>query len=155
RRARTRPWSAAATATARPAPHCATGGRRGACPPTGGRIARPDAVRVPSRRHVGERLTVFSYRPAAALPQGLPFPMGSRLAYFGGNVSRWVHTDWRPLVARHQRRAGTRLTTKAAVEGAFDSYARYWYELLRLPKDVRDGEIEPHFSIKGYEHITD
>jgi KDO2-lipid IV(A) lauroyltransferase len=59
----------------------------------------------------------------------------------------------RALVARHQRRAGSVLEPDAAVARAFDSYARYWYELLRLPKDVAQGEIVPHFEIDGYDHI--
>jgi KDO2-lipid IV(A) lauroyltransferase len=53
------------------------------------------------------------------------------------------------MAARHQRRA----TGRAAVSGVFDSYGRYWLEMLRLPAEVRAGTVESLCPIEGYEHI--
>lgn len=39
------------------------------------------------------------------------------------------------------------------VEGVFDSYGRYWLEMLRLPAEVRSGSIDAHCTIEGFEHI--
>ena len=58
------------------------------------------------------------------------------------------------MVARHQRRANGS-EQPDAVAGAFDSYARYWLEMLRLPAEVRRGEVADHFTIAGYERILD
>lgn len=61
------------------------------------------------------------------------------------------------MAARHQRRAAPdagkdRRALDAAVRGVFESYARYWLELFRLPGESPDS-IEEHFSIEGFEHI--
>jgi KDO2-lipid IV(A) lauroyltransferase len=58
----------------------------------------------------------------------------------------------RAMAARHQRRAGA-TDVDAAVRGAFDSYARYWLELLRLPGDMRRNDVATHIDAEGYEHI--
>lgn len=60
----------------------------------------------------------------------------------------------RRLVARHQARAdGDGAATRGAVTGAFGSYARYWYEMLRLPADLRRGAVDRHFRVEGYHHL--
>lgn len=61
------------------------------------------------------------------------------------------------MAARHQRRAAPDgglddRALDAAVRGVFESYARYWAELFRLPGESPDS-IEEHFSIEGFEHI--
>ena len=103
------------------------------------------------------RFTTWSYRAAAAIAETLPPRVGEPLAGVAGRVARRAMPGRRALVARHQRRAAAAaasdLDTDAAVAGAFASYARYWYELLRLPRAVRDGEVPAHFTIEGYEHI--
>jgi KDO2-lipid IV(A) lauroyltransferase len=58
------------------------------------------------------------------------------------------------MSARHQRRVTGR-ADPAAVHGVFQWYGRYWLEILRLPADVRNGSVDPNFTIEGYEHITD
>jgi lauroyl/myristoyl acyltransferase len=94
----------------------------------------------------------LTFRAAAAVAEALPAGAGERLAAVGGSVARGVMRDRRALVVRHQRRAAGH-ADHDAVRGVFDSYARYWYELLRLPKDVRGGEVATHFTIDGYEYI--
>ncbi len=62
----------------------------------------------------------------------------------------------RHFVALHQARArGVTLTgsaRKAAVREAFESYARYWMESLRLPQ-MTPAEVDAGFTIEGLEHI--
>jgi KDO2-lipid IV(A) lauroyltransferase len=101
---------------------------------------------------VRDRLTALTYRAAATVAQAVPRPVGDALAHVGGRVARRTMHDRRALVARHQRRARG-VEASDAVDGAFDSYARYWYEMLRLPADVRRGVVQRHFVIDGYEHI--
>src|SRR5262245_35392056 len=103
---------------------------------------------------MNDRITTFAYRAASAIAQAVPIRAGARLAHFGGRVAARFGGGRRALVAKHQQRAGSTKPPDEAVAAAFDSYARYWYELMRLPRDVRNGEILPHFSIEGYEHIT-
>ena len=102
------------------------------------------------------RFTTWSYRAAACdrrdvAPSPRRAPGGCR-----GQGRAAVHAGsprprrTAPAPCRATRRG---LDTDAAVAGAFDSYARYWYELLRLPRAVRDGEVPSHFTIEGYEHI--
>lgn len=62
------------------------------------------------------------------------------------------------MAARHQRRAAPdglvdSGALDAAVRGVFESYARYWTELFRLPSESPES-IEKHFSIEGFEYIV-
>ena len=98
------------------------------------------------------RLTSLTYRGASALVQGLPPAVGDRLARVGGRVAARTMKRRREMVVRHQRRASGSLED-GAIAGAFDSYARYWLEMLRMPADVRRGEVAAHFSIDGYDRI--
>jgi phosphatidylinositol dimannoside acyltransferase len=109
----------------------------------------PDAVLVS-----GRRTSLLTFRAATAIAGTLPPALGERLAHVGGRVARRTMVDRRVMVARHQRRARDgAFDVDAAVAGAFDSYARYWYDLFRLPAAVRRGEVPAHFTIEGYEHI--
>jgi KDO2-lipid IV(A) lauroyltransferase len=60
------------------------------------------------------------------------------------------------MAARHLQRAsgGTLrgLSLERAVNGAFESYARYWLEMFRLPQESR-AALDEHFAVDGYEHI--
>jgi KDO2-lipid IV(A) lauroyltransferase len=106
---------------------------------------------------VAGRRTALTYRAAAAVAESLPPSIGERLAHVGGRIAARAMPERRAVVARHQQRAAALAPTAVAgaVAGAFDSYARYWYELLRLPAAIRRGEIPTHFTIDGYEHIVD
>jgi KDO2-lipid IV(A) lauroyltransferase len=104
----------------------------------------------------------LAYRAAAAVAEALPPSIGERLAHLGGRIAARRMHERRALVARHQQRAAglapatvDKSTVDRAVAGAFDSYARYWYEMLRLPAAIRRGEVPTHFTIEGYEHIED
>ena len=98
------------------------------------------------------QLTAWAYRSASAVAQFVPASLGTRLAGFGGRIAHKAMGDRAAMVARHQRRVLGR-DDPDAVAGAFDSYARYWLEMLRVPADVRRGDIPAYFHIDGYEHI--
>jgi KDO2-lipid IV(A) lauroyltransferase len=65
----------------------------------------------------------------------------------------------RTMAARHQARACSGANGAAAdassVRGVFESYGRYWVEMLRLPAEVRAGAIPGLGRIEGFEHVTD
>jgi KDO2-lipid IV(A) lauroyltransferase len=58
------------------------------------------------------------------------------------------------MAARHQARAGAG-SNGSGVRGVFESYGRYWVEMLRLPADVRAGSISSLGHIEGFERILD
>jgi phosphatidylinositol dimannoside acyltransferase len=95
------------------------------------------------------RLTTSLYRAGAAVAQRLPASVATPIARAVGRAAAPLLGDQRRMAARHQRRASGR----DAVDGVFDSYGRYWLEMLRLPAEVRAGTIAAHCPIEGYEHI--
>jgi len=99
-----------------------------------------------------DRATVAAYRTADVVAQRLPVPAGTFLARAGGRAALHLMPGRRRMVARHQRRVLGH-DDPAAVRGAFESYARYWLEMFRLPADVRRGEVDRHFSVDGLEHV--
>jgi KDO2-lipid IV(A) lauroyltransferase len=104
-----------------------------------------------------ERAVDAAYRGAAWLAQTLPYPAADVLARFAGAAAPHVMRERAAMVARHQQRIADWTLTDAElrtrVRATFGSYARYWLEIFRLPVDVRDRQVAPHFTIEGYEHI--
>jgi lauroyl/myristoyl acyltransferase len=101
---------------------------------------------------------VALYRAGAAVAQRLPAQVGIAAGRAFGRAARFAMPGRRRMITRHLRRAsGGRLrgvALRRAVTGAFDSYGRYWYELLAIPRDVRDGRILDRIVIEG-EHFID
>ena len=66
--------------------------------------------------------------------------------------------DRRRIIAAHlQRIHGGRLSALALrreVQRAFDSYARYWFELFRLP-EVSVAELDAGMSLSGFGNVID
>ncbi len=91
---------------------------------------------------------------ASALPRPAAVPVSRALARLV--VASPKSARDRQFVARHQSRArGAVLEGQArkdAVREAFESYARYWMESLRLPTMTPE-EVDGGFSIEGLEHI--
>ena len=62
----------------------------------------------------------------------------------------------RRMSARHLQRASggalQGIALERSVSEAFDSYARYWVEMFRLPHAAKS-DIEANFTITGYEHM--
>jgi lauroyl/myristoyl acyltransferase len=95
------------------------------------------------------RLTTFAYRAGSTAAQIIPAAVATPIARGIGRGAGRFLTDQRHMAARHQQRATGRDDTR----GVFDSYGRYWLEMLRLPAEVRAGTVESHCEIEGYEHI--
>jgi KDO2-lipid IV(A) lauroyltransferase len=101
------------------------------------------------------RLSYAAYRAAAWLAEVLPPSLGMLLAFVAGRAAPYAMPGRRTMARRHQRRLTTGASEaelRHAVRGVFDSYARYWYEIFRLPEEVRRATIVQHFTIDGYEH---
>jgi lauroyl/myristoyl acyltransferase len=60
--------------------------------------------------------------------------------------------DRRRVVTANLRRITGRPPTPAEVRAAFDSYARYWVELFRLPR-VTAAELDAGITVDGLEHL--
>ncbi|MGO9877121.1 MAG: phosphatidylinositol mannoside acyltransferase [Acidimicrobiia bacterium] len=102
------------------------------------------------------QVTAFAYRAGATAAQLVPASLATPIARAIGRASVPLLPEQRRMAARHQRRAvpGDRSgLDRTNVEGVFDSYGRYWLEMLRLPAEVRSGAIASHFAIEGFEYI--
>jgi KDO2-lipid IV(A) lauroyltransferase len=90
------------------------------------------------------------------LGQTIPPALGRPLATGVGRALMLAMPGRRAMATRHLSRAsGGALRgadLKAAVAGTFDSYARYWLEMFRLPH-VGLTEVEANIEVVGYEHI--
>jgi KDO2-lipid IV(A) lauroyltransferase len=100
-------------------------------------------------------VTALAYRAGAAAAQLVPASLATPLARAIGRASAPLLPAQRRMAARHQRRAQPDNGGRPGVEEVFDSYGRYWLEMLRLPAEVRSGAVASHFTIEGFEHIEE
>jgi KDO2-lipid IV(A) lauroyltransferase len=101
-------------------------------------------------------LTYAAYRGAAGLAEALPPRVGNSLARVAGRAARRAMRGRNRMAIRHQHRvAATPGNVDDAVRAAWDSYGRYWFEMFRLPAEVRNRTIADHFTIDGWEYIED
>lgn len=117
-------------------------------PPSRGRSPTPSA-----------RASYLAYRVGAEVAQRVPYAVGEPLVHLVGRALAYAMPRRRRQLERNLRHA-----TRGAVEGrtlrrmvgvAFASYGRYWLELFRLPKEVREGtSLEPRLEAVGFEHIA-
>lgn len=112
--------------------------------------------RNPFERFAGAA-TVGGYRTGALMARLLPGVVASGLASPIGFGASFGNAERRAIIERHLRRvnpelAGYRL--RGAVQDAFDSYARYWIDSLRLP-NLSARTVAADFEIVGYRHVTD
>jgi KDO2-lipid IV(A) lauroyltransferase len=102
------------------------------------------------------RATYLAYRTGALAAQLIPPALGEPAARGIGRALSLAMPTRRRMVARHLRRASDGalhgVALDRAVSAAFDSYARYWLDMFRLPHEW-DRAIERNFSVEGYEHI--
>jgi KDO2-lipid IV(A) lauroyltransferase len=114
---------------------------------------------VADDRSVGRSAVVSLYRAGASVAAMLPDSVGIAAGRALGRASRHVMPGRRRMITRHLERASNGelqgLALRRAVAGAFDSYGRYWYELLVAPHDVRAGRISERVRLDGIEHIED
>jgi KDO2-lipid IV(A) lauroyltransferase len=105
------------------------------------------------------RLTTLAYRAGSRVAQVVPGSIATPAGRIIGRVAAPLLPAQRAMAARHQLRAGSTANGAGAngssVQGVFESYGRYWVEMLRLPRDVRAGAIPKLGRIDGFEHVTD
>ncbi len=99
------------------------------------------------------QVTALAYRAGATAAQLVPASVATPLARAIGRASAQLMPAQRRMAARHQRRAVPDDHAAHGVDGVFDSYGRYWLEMLRLPAEVRSGAVASNFDIEGFEHI--
>jgi KDO2-lipid IV(A) lauroyltransferase len=111
---------------------------------------------VPSARG---RLTTLAYRAGSRVAQLVPGSVATPIGRVLGRAAAPLLPAQRAMAARHQARAcaGTRGSSAdaSAVRGVFESYGRYWVEMLRLPADVRSGAIPSLGRIEDFGHVTE
>ncbi len=97
-----------------------------------------------------------AYRTGALAARVVPPALGRPAARGIGRALAATMPGRRRMVARHLRRASGGAISDAdlerAVGGAFDSYARYWLEMFRLPHE-RKAAIDRDFEVVGFEHL--
>ena len=101
-------------------------------------------------------VTVGSYRAGSLIARMMPAIVASGLANplgYGANV---VNAQRRAMVERHLRRVNptwSRWRLRAAVQDAFESYARYWVESFRLPS-LSTRAVAAGCEVVGFDHVT-
>jgi lauroyl/myristoyl acyltransferase len=116
----------------------------------------PRAGRTPLQRWT-DAMTVGTYRTGAALARYLPAFVADGLAPPIGLTASFANTERRAMVERHMRRVNPtwpNVKIRAAVQGAFDSYTRYWIESLRLPS-LSARTVDAGMRLTGFSHVTD
>jgi KDO2-lipid IV(A) lauroyltransferase len=114
------------------------------------------AARGPLQRW-SDALTVGGFRTGVALARVLPGFVAEGLAPPIAFGASFANVERRAMVERHMRRvnptwSNTRI--RQAVQGAFDSYTRYWIESLRLPS-LPPSVIEAGLRLVGFSQVTD
>jgi KDO2-lipid IV(A) lauroyltransferase len=112
--------------------------------------------RTPLERFTGAA-TVGGYRTGALMARLLPGFMATGLAQPIGFGASFANVERREMIERHLQRINPELTgyrLRRASQDAFDSYARYWIESLRLP-NVSARVVAANFDLVGFHHITD
>lgn len=103
-------------------------------------------------------LSVPALRVASGLVRVVPSPVGSRVARLLGRVAVPISGEQRLIAERNLRRAlgadATDGEIRRGVDAVFESYARYWYDTLRLPS-LTPRQVADGFTIEGLEHVTD
>jgi phosphatidylinositol dimannoside acyltransferase len=105
---------------------------------------------------LSQRATYLAYRAGGLIAPLIPTVIAGPLATGVGRTLLHAMPGRRKMAERHLSRAsGGELqggALRGAVAGTFDSYARYWLEMFRLPHDAR-GDLASGFEVEGYEHV--
>ena len=104
------------------------------------------------------KAVVAAYRAGSLAARRLPAPVAALAGRAMGAGMAVGDGERRRLVARHQQRVhGGTLSPAAqrrAVQRAFDSYARYWVDMFRLP-DLSAAELDAQMSYEGLDRLVD
>ncbi len=103
-------------------------------------------------------LTVGGLRLAQRIVKVVPRPIGAPTARLLGRLAVPFSGEQALIAERNMRRVlgpeASDAQIRRAVRQVFESYARYWFDTLRLPalnpKEVADG-----FTIEGAQHVID
>jgi len=95
---------------------------------------------------------MLAYRAGSRVAQAVPGSITTPAGRVVGEAAGRLMPGRRRMAARHQHRVAAD-AGPAEVRGVFESYGRYWVEMLRLPGDVRAGRIASQGTIDGYENI--
>jgi KDO2-lipid IV(A) lauroyltransferase len=116
----------------------------------------PSRRRSPYQRWT-DALTVGGYRTGAALARYVPGIVAEGLAAPIGLGASFASVERREMVERHMRRVNptwSNVRIRQAVQGAFDSYTRYWIESLRLPS-LSTRTVAAGHRVAGFSSISD
>lgn len=105
---------------------------------------------------LSDAVTVGSYRAGSAFARALPGVVAAGLANPLGTGAQFASPRRRAMIERHLRRVNpqwSRWRLRAAVQDAFESYARYWIETARLPSLSRE-VVDAGMEVDGFEHVT-
>jgi phosphatidylinositol dimannoside acyltransferase len=110
---------------------------------------------VPARLSAGT-LSYLGYRAGSAVALALPPKLAEPVARLTARLMMAAMGGRRRMIGRHLQRvhgpgAGSH-ELRRAVAAAFDSYARYWLEAFRLPKET-PASLEARFEHDGLEHL--
>jgi phosphatidylinositol dimannoside acyltransferase len=117
----------------------------------------PSRPRTPSQRWT-DALTVGGFRTGTAVARFVPAAIAEGLAptiALGVNLA--ASPERRAMVERHMRRVNPSWPSariRQAVQGAFDSYTRYFIESMRLPS-LSARTIAANHRLTGMSRITD
>ncbi|UDY36146.1 phosphatidylinositol mannoside acyltransferase [Dermatobacter hominis] len=103
-------------------------------------------------------LSVGGLRLASRLVRAVPGPVGAAAASALGRLAVPLSGDQRLIAERNMRRAlgpdASDAQIRRAVRQVFQSYARYWFDTLRLPA-LTPTQVADGISIEGLHHLTE
>ena len=108
------------------------------------------------RDRLAAAMTVGGFRAGVTAAKLTPGLVANGLASPIGLTASFANRERRAMIERHLRRInpswGPR-RLRGAVQAAFDSYARYWIESMRLP-GLPAHVVEAGLETDGYEHVV-
>lgn len=110
----------------------------------------------PLQKRMADSFTASGYRAGSWIAQLTPGPIAQAGASLVGAALGPSMRSRRSMIERHLKRVNPTLTglaLRVAVQGAFDSYARYWVESFRLPA-LSKRTVDRGFTVEGFdEHV--
>ncbi len=109
------------------------------------------------RESASDTFTVGSYKLASLFAQVTPGPLAYATARLVGYTASASLQSRRGIIERHIKRVRpniSRRDLRSAVQGAFDSYARYYVESFRLPGLPRS-VVENGMTLEGFEAVIE
>jgi KDO2-lipid IV(A) lauroyltransferase len=107
------------------------------------------------RSWLSDAFTVNSYKLGSLAARAMPGPVAGMAASMIGLTLSGSMRDKRVMIERNLKRANPELRgleLRQAVQGAFDSYAKYYVESFRLPS-MSKRAVKAGFTVEGFEHI--